>query len=209
MINFLRNYKKLTDESLLPLVVKGNERAFNELYHRYHKKMYRYLCRMLNNDTERANDLLQDLFIKIIEKGDRFDTDRRFSTWIYAVAGNMCKNEYRRVERLMNNQEKMRTEIQPHADDDMNFYLPNAIDRGLFESHLSDALEELEEIHRECFVLRYQEELSIKEISEIMECPTGTVKSRLYYALKKLSTKMQIFQPEVRKKKEGIKKEVG
>jgi len=48
--------------------------------------------------------------------------------------------------------------------------------------------------------LRYQEELSIKEISEVMECPEGTVKSRLYYALRKLSDKLQVFRPEALKK---------
>ncbi len=200
MINLLKNYKKYSDEKLVPLVVKGNERAFNELYSRYEKKMYRFFYRMLNRDTERANDLLQDLFIKIIEKGDRFDTDRKFSTWLYAVAGNLCKNEYRRVERLTNNQEKMITDVRPGLDNEMDFYLPNAIDRSLFTTRLTDALEELEDIHRTCFILRYQEELSIKEISEVMECPEGTVKSRLYYALRKLSDKLQVFRPEALKK---------
>lgn len=200
MLNFLKNYKKQPDESLLPLVVKGNERAFNELYDRYHQKMFRFFYRMMNNDTDKANDLLQDLFIKLIEKGDRFDASRKFSTWLYAVAGNMCKNEYRRLDRLHTNQERMMHDAQPHSDDDMNFYLPNAIDRKLFEDHLSDALTELEDIHRECFVLRYQEELSIKAISAIMDCPEGTVKSRLYYTLRKLSDKMQVFQPERKKK---------
>jgi len=56
MINLLKNYKKYSDEKLVPLVVKGNERAFNELYSRYEKKMYRFFYRMLNRDTERAND---------------------------------------------------------------------------------------------------------------------------------------------------------
>jgi len=199
MISFLKNYKKYSDEKLLPLVVNGDERAFNELYTRYEKKMYRFLYRMLNRDAERANDLLQDLFIKIIEKGDRFDTDRKFSTWLYAVAGNLCKNEYRRVERLTNNQEKLIMDVRPGAGDDMDFYLPNAIDRSLFTTRLTEALDELEAIHRECFILRYQEELSIKEISVAMDCPEGTVKSRLYYALRKLSDKLQIFQPEAKK----------
>jgi len=64
MISLLKNYKKYSDEKLVPLVVKGNERAFNELYGRYEKKMYRFFYRMLNRDTERANDLL-----KLLKKG--------------------------------------------------------------------------------------------------------------------------------------------
>jgi len=90
----------------------------------------------------------------------------------------------------------MIADVRPRLDNEMDFYLPNALDRSLFTARLTDALEELEDIHRTCFILRYQEELSIKEISEVMDCPEGTVKSRLYYALRKLSDKLQVFRPK-------------
>ena len=61
---------------------------------------------------------------------------------------------------------------------------------------LDEALKHLSETHREVFVLRYQEELSIKEISEIMTCSEGTVKSRIFYALRKLSQRLQAFDPK-------------
>lgn len=63
----------------------------------------------------------------------------------------------------------------------------------MFEKHLALALEQLDETQRQCFVLRYQEEMSLKEIADIQDCPEGTVKSRLFYTIKKLSGKLRTF----------------
>ena len=70
------------------------------------------------------------------------------------------------------------------------------LDEGLFQKALKDAVHLLPEAQKECFILRYQEELAIREISEIMECPPGTVKSRLHYALKYLAGELQVFTPK-------------
>ena len=89
----------LSDEALMSRIAKGNTAAFELLYDRYSNRMHAFFRRMLGNDSELANDFLQELFMKIIEKPKAFDVERRFSTWIYTVASNMCKNEYRRRER--------------------------------------------------------------------------------------------------------------
>src|SRR4051794_3865958 len=93
---FMRFRSQKTDEELMRLVQRGEERALTELYHRYSKKLVRYFHRMLWRDDDKAQDFLHDLFIKIIEKPDQFNPERKFSTWIYSAAFNMCKNEYRR-----------------------------------------------------------------------------------------------------------------
>ena len=85
-----------TDEQLMQRMQQGQESAFNALYDRYSQRMYRYFYRMLGQSAEMAHDFTQELFLKIIEQPEAFDTGRRFSTWFYAVAGNLVKNEYRR-----------------------------------------------------------------------------------------------------------------
>lgn len=188
---FHKKYKKSTDPELMTLISKGNTEAFDELYRRYSSKLLNYFRKMLNNDIEKAQDFLQDLFIKIIEKAGYYDADKTFSTWIYTLACNMCKNEYRNHairSRLMeeNGESIFYTERVPELEN---------TDLALFNSRLKSELEKLDYHHRETFVLRFYEELSIKEISDILECAEGTVKSRLFYTLKKLGLKLAEFNP--------------
>ena len=166
------------------LASEGCEASFGELYDRHSQRMHRYFYRLLGQNTHRADDFTQELFMKLVEKTALFDPERRFSTWLYTVAGNMVKNEYRRLSR----------QVAPLPVEDFfgeNF--SEDFDAQIFEQQLHQALGELDETQRQCFVLRYQEELSIREIAEILDCPEGTVKSRIFYTLKKLGNKLRAF----------------
>jgi len=185
-----KTYQNYSDEDLMRDITKGSERAFEELYERYSGRMHSHFYRMLWQDSEKADDFTQDLFMKIVERPEMFDPNRRFSTWLYTVAGNMIKNEYRR-----NSKYKFTNNVPDGEVVECHAYLPDAIDRALFEQELQTAVNGLQDHHKECFVLRYQEEKSIREISEIVGCPEGTVKSRLFYSVKKLSDKLKIFHP--------------
>jgi RNA polymerase sigma-70 factor (ECF subfamily) len=87
----------ISDEHLMEGIHHGDTDAFNELYLRYHKRLLYYFYRMLGNSSEKAQDFLQDIFVKIIDHPESFNISRKFSTWIFSVAHNMCKNEYRRL----------------------------------------------------------------------------------------------------------------
>ncbi|MEM9917566.1 MAG: RNA polymerase sigma factor [Bacteroidota bacterium] len=201
MFLFKKKYKSRTDEELVPMVADGDERAFGELYDRYAKKMHQYFFRMLYRDREKADDFTQDLFLKLIEKGKSYDPARKFSTWFYAVAGNMCKNEYRTRSRRGTTESLSDELVRQLADPGMTDpYFSNAIDRKAFDQSLSEAIERLEWPHRQCFILRYQEGLPVKDIGDIVGCPVGTVKSRLYYSVRKLSEQLKTFQPSASKK---------
>ena len=165
---------------------RRDERAFAVLYDRYGPRMHRYFYRMLGRDAAKAEDFTQDLFIRIIEKPHLFDTNRNFRSWIYTLALNLCKNEYRRNRH-------QETEWAESEHDIPVDFLPESIDKQLFESLLREAVEALNDKHRPCFILRYQEELSVAEIAEILELPEGTVKSRLFYALRQVSGKVAWF----------------
>lgn len=189
----IHSYQQLTDERLVFLINEGDEKACTELYGRYSQRMLMYFYRMLNYNEEKAQDFLHDLFIKVIEKASLFDGQRRFSTWIYTVASNMCKNEYRsrEVRKIL-----AYTDQPIEKGDEEEVSLDDILQMKQFGSCLQEELHQLNEIHREVIILRYQEELSIKEISQVMACTEGTVKSRIFYALKKLAACLQAFKPE-------------
>ncbi len=195
---FGKKYKLLSDEQLIGLLVQRNEASFNELYIRYADKMYAYFYRMLYQDKELAADFTQSLFLKLFEKADSFNKVNKFSTWIYAIASNMCKNEYRRNVRpvpIIFLQQQMFDIVLPKG--------PKNVDQEIFQKHLQQAINELDPKHKACFILRYQDELSIKEISAALNCPEGTVKSRIFYSLKNLSAKLFQFDPNQKKMNDG------
>ncbi len=163
----------------------GDKMAFNELYARYHQRLFYYFFRMLGSDRELANDLLQDIFVKIIHKPELFNPDYRFSSWIFSVANNMCKNEYRRkeVRKVISSDENI-AEISAGQDSERTEEKENLINRIFAE------LEQLDKNQKSILILRYKENFSINEISEILALPKGTVKSRLHYARLELSKKM-------------------
>lgn len=172
-------------------VINGDARAFSLLYDRYAEKMVRYFYRMLGQDIEKAEDFAQDIFTKLIEKPHLFDTGKKFSTWLYSVANNMCKNEYRRLAVRKNT-----IPGEPDANrtkDENSEDVIASMDKKTFDKLLDIELGLLDEKHRSTFLMRYQEEMSIKEISEALDISEGTVKSRLFYTIKKLSEKLKVF----------------
>jgi RNA polymerase sigma-70 factor (ECF subfamily) len=105
----------------------------------------------------------------------------------------MCKNEYRsrEVRKIMETMSDFGPEVPRERLDD------ERIDREQFQHGLMHELENLSEEHRSVFLLRYQEDRSIKEISEILGCTEGTVKSRTFYALRKLALRLHLFDPKL------------
>jgi RNA polymerase sigma-70 factor (ECF subfamily) len=173
------NLKKKSDEQLMQLITEGNSRALTELYERYSVKMLRYFFRMLWKDKVKAEDFLQDLFIKIIEQPRHFNGTQKFSTWIYSVANNMCKNEYRKKafrDSVNINDLKVASDVTgeiSHGDE--------------IKDALENALTLLSEEEKHLYSLRYEVDLPLEEIAALENLPVGTIKSRLFYLKKKLA----------------------
>ncbi len=187
---FRTEHNSLSDERLMELITRGDERAFGALYDRYQRKLITYFSRMLWNDRERAQDFLQELFAKIAQRPQSYDPSRPFSTWLYSVANNMCKNEYRR--------EGTRKAAVPHLKAEpnhVNAIHGDGVDRERFRERLDQELDKLEPDHKATFVMRYHEDLAIKEIAAAFGISEGTVKSRLFYTLKKLAERLNEFDP--------------
>jgi RNA polymerase sigma factor (sigma-70 family) len=183
-------YEKEHDEELMLLIAKRDQKAFEVLYDRYSKLMFNFFHRMLWKDREKARDFTQELFTKIVQKPHLYDASRPFKTWVYSVAHNMCKNEYAKSDvRKVAHAELKREESASSGNDTQKH-----LDRSKFMSKLKEALDELDEVKKQTFELRFTQELSIIEISEIMHVSEGTVKSRLFYILKELNKKLKVFE---------------
>ena len=187
---FNRNYTKYTDEDLMSKSAGGDSKAFARLYDRYGKKIHSYFYRMLWNDKEKSEDFTQDLFSKIIEKPHLFQEGKKFSSWIYSIAANMCKNEYRSAEV------RKRAQVELEYTLDTSNKMNEGLDADYFKKDLDQAINELNADQRTVFILKYKQGLKIKEISECLDCSEGTVKSRLFYAIKKLSSELEAYNPK-------------
>lgn len=176
---------------------KGNERAFNELYRRFSKPLYLFFYNRLWQDHSRAEDFLQDLFLKVIEKSESFDRNRKFKIWLFTIANNMCKNEYRSREK-----EILKHDFIGGNDDKFIYTEPETTSRALdyngFSKHLQIELSKLDNKYSSAFILRHQFDFSIKEIAEIMRCPEGTVKSRLSYGIKILAKRLRNYKTSLK-----------
>ncbi|MGB1206116.1 MAG: RNA polymerase sigma factor [Chitinophagales bacterium] len=189
-------YQNKSDEQLMEGIKLGKMQAFDELYLRYSKRLLHFFFRMLYKDAEKAQDFLQDIFLKVVEKPHLFDTKKRFSTWIFAVANNMCKNEYRRL-KVRRNGSIYVGDFNVTENDIILPKIEQQIDSQHFKKLVVGELANMSEAKRSVFLLRYQEQFSIKEISDILNCSEGTVKSRLFYTTKTLAKKLQAYNPSV------------
>ncbi len=179
----LPSYTDLDDSAVVRACLEGDSRAFTELVLRYQARLLNFVYRSIG-DRERAEDLVQEAFIRVYRHLHRFDQSKKFSTWIYTIASNLAKNELRNRSRnplvlfqtIKKNWEADHRPLQfedTHSRPD-DLYRKRHL-RELVESTVS----QLPEHHREVFVLRELEGKSYEEIAEITGCNLGTVKSRL------------------------------
>ncbi len=187
-----KSYQTMEDEALLIALSKGDKKAFDEIYNRYAGLLLGFFMRKMWNDREKAEDFVHDFFAKIIRKPESFDPNRSFKTWLYSVANNMCKNEYKKQEVRKNTSSGL-DKYYSLKDESSN--VMKQVQESQFKYRFEQEMNELKEKHRDVFYLKNIKGLSIKEIAEIVEASEGTVKSRLFYATKYLSEKLKEFNP--------------
>lgn len=177
------SFTDLTDAQVVQAFLDGRERAFDELVARYQARLLNFIYRTVG-DRERAEDLVQEVFIRIYRHLHRFDQSKKFSTWAYTIASNLAKNELRNRSR---NPLVLFQTIRRHWEADhrpLQFEDSSARPDDLFHKrHLRELVEQsvsrLPEHHRVVFVLRELEGKTYEEIADITGCNLGTVKSRL------------------------------
>jgi RNA polymerase sigma-70 factor (ECF subfamily) len=183
--------KQLDDSGVVAAFLAGEKRAFGELVERYQNRLLNFVYRT-TGDRERAEDLVQETFIRIYRHLHRFDQSKKFSTWAYTIASNLAKNELRNRSRnplvlFQTLRKNWDADTRPLEWED-NTYRPDDLFRKRHLKSLVDsAVEQLPEHHRSVFVLREMEGKTYEEIAEITGANLGTVKSRLNRARAALS----------------------
>jgi len=172
---------KKTDEELA-VMAEGNIAVFEELISRYEKKLMRYIARIANFSNEENEEVLQEIFIKVWKNINSFSSDLKFSSWIYRIAHNETISIYRKAKsRGISDQVELNDEL----------FLPSKIDfvkelDDKISSHnIQNVLLEMDTKSREILVLKFLEEQSYEEISDILKLPMGTIATRINRAKEK------------------------
>lgn len=175
-----------SDEEIVVAIQAGDQEGLGVLVARWEQPLFRFAYRILER-AEDARDVCQETFLRILSKAERFRDDARFSTWMYQIALNLCRDQLRRRKRWQwveidsANEGGGRTRSDRRVD--------VAADPGEEASRaerrrsVARALRRLPAEQREVLVLKEYEGLKFREIAEILGCPESTVKSRMYYGL--------------------------
>ena len=176
-----------SDETIARSVQTGEVEAFGELVVRYENKLKRYAQKFLSQ-KEDVEDLVQEVFIKAYTNIQSFDINLRFSPWIYRIAHNIFVNELRRKSRYGFNVFDADTILPliPAKETADNNILKEEI-----KKEMEFLLKNLSDKYREIVVLHYFQELSYKEISDILQIPTTTVGVRMLRAKSQLKKEYQ------------------
>ncbi len=189
----------LPDNELVARFLAGDRLAFPELVGRYQSRLLNFIYRTIG-DRDRAEDLVQETFIRVFRHLHRFDQSKKFSTWIYTIASNLAKNELRNRSRnplvlfqaIKTNWE---ADHRPLQWEDSTRRPDDLFRKRHLRDMVERAVEQLPEHHRAVFVLREMEGKTYDEIAEITGVNLGTVKSRLNRARNNFA---QIIAPMLR-----------
>jgi RNA polymerase sigma-70 factor (ECF subfamily) len=195
----LAELRMLEDTDLVNAFLAGETRSFDVLVERYQTRLLNFVYRIVG-DRERAEDLVQEVFIRVYRHLARFDRSKKFSTWIYTIASNLGKNELRNRSRnplvlFTSITQGWEDEERPLEFEDTSSRPDDLFRKRQVKELVEQSVAQLPQHHKEVFVLREIEGRSYEEIAEITHCNLGTVKSRLNRAR---SSFAEIIEPALR-----------
>lgn len=187
----------MTDEELMAQFQAGTIEAFDILVDRYSERLSYYLYKFVK-DWNRVEDLLQETFLRVYRNRHGYEPIAKFSTWLYTIAGNLARSEYRKRKR------RPKQPLHAVGPGGEEFELPIPADvhgpnhvaaHRLHGEDIDEALSKLPDPYREVVVLRDVQQLTYEEIAEITGLPIGTVKSRIHRGRSKLQEELRhIFE---------------
>jgi len=189
--------EKMDDHSLLAATLNRDEAAFRELVRRYQNQITNYVYRMLD-DYDRAVDLAQETFVRVYKNADRYQATFSFSTYIYRIAHNLAISDLRQRKRrrmvpLPFFSDKDGEEIEVEIEDKKQMMADDKMIAAERSAAVTRAIASLPEKYRAALVLCDIEEKSYEEISEVLDLPVGTVKSRINRARNLLKDKLREY----------------
>jgi RNA polymerase sigma-70 factor (ECF subfamily) len=158
-----------SDEELMEAVAAGDAGALEALSRRYERPLHQFLWRHLGGRD--VDDLYQETWLRVVRAAARFDRRRRFSTWLFQIAVNLCRDHHRRPPD------------EPTDAAGLDAVAPDDIARRGAALDAERLLAALPEPQRAAVLLRYYHDLPEEDVATILGCPRGTVKSRLHHAM--------------------------
>lgn len=189
------------DEALMLEHGQGSEEAYAVLVHRHQRGVLNYTFRMVQN-RHIAEELTQEVFLALVKNAKRYTPTAKFTTYLYTIASNIVSKEWARRKRRpkffsisswWNQEDDESFNPMDHIGDERANVLA-AFQRGEISEAVNEALRHLPEHQRETFVLRRFQDLSYEEISEVLEVPVGTIKSRIVRAERALRPYLEKYR---------------
>ena len=184
----LKPLRQLSDEELMARAAADSDRAFEELYRRYARRLKGFFFLQLGGDEELAADATHDVFLRAYEARSRYEEGRSVSTWLFTIAYNLCRNHYR--SNAYEAQLLATLDAEPITSEQIELQL----DQSTLDEALAQVLAELPAPLHQLFSLHYQEELTIPQVAEIVGIPEGTVKSRLHKTMNIIRKKLKKYE---------------
>jgi RNA polymerase sigma-70 factor, ECF subfamily len=196
--------KERTNEQLMVAYGQGDSGAFEELLRRHQRPVLNFIFRYVGNRST-AEDLVQDVFMRIIRRASSYKREAKFTTWLYTIARNICIDHSRRMQHRRTASLDHPTRAGGEDRRTLGESIPSAdaaTDRRAMGRQLGEqikvAVDNLAEDQREVFLMREYLGLPFKEIAEIVDIPENTAKSRMRYALEKLRSDLAEYKDHVR-----------
>jgi len=178
-----------SDEQLLADYRAGDKASFSELVSRYQRELYHFLVRFLGNRAA-SEDVFQETFLQVHQSAEQFDPERRFRPWLFTIAANKARDLIRSQARRPTN--PLQASISPGDDESGEFIdlmqsaantPSDPMEREELQRQVQNTVTGMPEHLREILLLSYFHQFPYKQISEILDIPLGTVKSRLHAAV--------------------------
>jgi RNA polymerase sigma-70 factor (ECF subfamily) len=198
-----RAKQDVADEVLMLRFQRGDVTAFAHLMQRHKAPVFNFVLRHVRSQST-AEDLLQEVFLRVVQNASDFKHEARFTTWVYTIARNLCIDHFRKAAlRAHESLDQPRSsERRPLGDAAEDPRYESNVERTALSNELRDqivaAVECLPEDQREVFLLREVANLPFKEIAAITDTPENTVKSRMRYALERLQVALQAYEADAR-----------
>ena len=183
---------KPLDVDLVKRTQNGDIRAFEKLFLSYQKRVYNLAFRMSGNEADAA-DLTQETFIHAYQSIAKIKNAEAFSTWLFRIAANLCKNHRKAAKLNCDSLENLFDENGEVAIEAMAENPEIAVERDERDSLIQEALNALSDEHRAVVVLHHLEGMPLAEITKLLNCRVGTVKSRLARAREELKRKLRSY----------------
>lgn len=187
----------MEDKEIVHRIKNGDQAAFETLILKYHNPLLMYLEVTLK-DRQKAEDIVQETFLRFIESLRKGKVLERIEPWLYKVATNLCKDYWKSLSYKLE-REDLSNIPEPK---DKSLSISEIYEQKERQKEILNILGDLSPTQRQIIILRFYQELKIAEIADILEIPIGTVKSNLFYTLKKLRKKLVYNSPN-EKLKEG------